>query len=119
VAALKRRFDGHAAALGEALPEDDADPEEPHDVPEVDELDLGRAGVGTVLWANGWRPDYSWIELPILDEHGWPRQTRGCAEVEGLYFVGLHWLHKRKSTLLVGVAEDAAHVAGRLAGDRL
>lgn len=119
VAAFKQRFDAHAATLDEPLPEDDADPEEPRDVPAVDELDLRRAGVGTVLWANGWRPDYSWIELPIFDEHGWPRQTRGCAELEGLYFVGLHWLHKRKSTLLVGVAEDAAHVAGRLAAGRL
>jgi putative flavoprotein involved in K+ transport len=119
VAAVKQRFDAQAATLEEALPEDDADPEEPREVAEVDELDLGRAGVGTVLWANGWRPDYSWIELPIFDEHGWPRQTRGCAEVEGLYFVGLHWLYKRKSTLLVGVAEDAAHVAGRLGANRL
>lgn len=43
-----------------------------------------------------------------------PRQRRGCAEVDGLYFVGLHWLHKRKSTVLVGVAEDAEHRAVRL-----
>lgn len=119
VAAVKQRFDRHAETLEEALPEDDAAPEEPREVPEPDELDLPRAGVGTVLWANGWRPDYSWIQLPIFDEDGWPRQTRGCAEVDGLYFVGLHWLHKRKSTLLVGVAEDAAHVADRLVAGRL
>lgn len=43
-----------------------------------------------------------------------PRQRRGCAEVDGLYFVGLHWLHKRKSAVLVGVAEDAEHRAVRL-----
>ena len=114
VALFKRRFDEHAASGAEELPEDDAEPEEPRAVPEVPELDLGRAGVDTVLWANGWRPDYGWIELPILDEHGWPRQTRGSAEVDGLYFVGLHWLHKRKSTLLVGVGEDAEHVAASL-----
>jgi putative flavoprotein involved in K+ transport len=118
VAGFKRRFDDHAARAGDELTEDDAAPEEPREVPEVGELDLRRAGVGTVLWANGWRPDYGWIELPIFDEHGWPRQTRGSAEVDGLYFVGLHWLHKRKSTLLVGVAEDARHVAGELAARR-
>jgi putative flavoprotein involved in K+ transport len=117
-AAFKRRFDEHAASLEEALPEDDAAPDEPREVPEVDELDLRRAGIGTVLWANGWRPDYGWIELPIFDEHGWPRQSRGSAEVDGLYFVGLHWLYRRKSTLLVGVGEDAEHVAGSIQARR-
>ena len=115
VAAFKQRFDDQAATCEESLPDDDAEPEEPRVVPEVADLDLRRAGVGTVLWANGWRPDYSWIELPIFDEYGWPRQTRGSAEVPGLYFVGLHWLHKRKSTLLVGVAEDAERVATTVA----
>jgi putative flavoprotein involved in K+ transport len=115
VAAFKRRFDEHAATCEESLPDDDAEPEEPREVPELPELDLRRAGVGTVLWANGWRPDYGWIELPMFDDYGWPRQTRGSAEVAGLYFVGLHWLHKRKSTLLVGVAEDAERVAGAVA----
>jgi putative flavoprotein involved in K+ transport len=111
VATFMRRFDEHAAGSGDALPAGDAGAEQPREVPEVREVDLREAGIGTVLWANGWRPDYSWIELPIFDEHGWPRQTRGRAEVDGLYFVGLHWLHRRKSTLLLGVAEDAAYVA--------
>jgi len=110
-ATFKQRFDEHAAASGAELPADDADPEQPREVPDVRELNLRDAGVGTILWATGWRPDYSWIELPIFDEYGWPRQTRGSCEVDGLYFVGLHWLHKRKSALLVGVAEDAEHVA--------
>ncbi len=115
VAAFKRRFDEHAARVEDELPEDDAPPEEPRGVPDIPELDLRRAGVATVLWANGWRPDFGWIDLPIFDEYGWPRQTRGSAEVPGLYFVGLHWLHKRKSTLLVGVAEDAERVAAAVA----
>jgi putative flavoprotein involved in K+ transport len=115
VARFKRRFDEHAAASGLDLPPDDAEPEAPREVPEVGELDLRRAGVRTVLWANGWRPDYRWIELPIFDEHGWPWQTRGIAQERGLYFVGLHWSHKRKSTLLLGVAEDAEHVASAVA----
>jgi putative flavoprotein involved in K+ transport len=118
LATFTRRFDEHAASAGEELPEDDAEPEQPRELPEVRELGLRGAGVGTVLWANGWRPDYGWIELSIFDEHGWPRQTRGRADADGLYFVGLHWLHKRKSTLLVGVAEDARHVAAELAARR-
>jgi putative flavoprotein involved in K+ transport len=115
VATFKQRFDEHAAASGLALPDDDAEPEAPREVPELVDLDLRRAGVRTILWANGWRPDYGWIELPIFDEHGWPKQMRGVAEEDGLYFVGLHWSHKRKSTLLLGVAEDAEHVASVVA----
>lgn len=79
------------------------------------ELALDRAGVKTVLWAGGFRPAFSWIELPILDELGFPRATRGVSEVPGLAFVGLPWLYKRKSPLLLGVAEDAAHVADAVA----
>jgi putative flavoprotein involved in K+ transport len=71
-----------------------------------------------VLWANGFRPDFSWIDLPLFDEQGWPVQQRGVTDVPGLYFVGLHWLHKRKSSLLFGVGEDAAHIAAYIADDR-
>ncbi|HYI73880.1 MAG TPA: NAD(P)-binding domain-containing protein [Gaiellaceae bacterium] len=50
------------------------------------------------------------------DEHGWPVQRRGVSEHPGLYFVGVNWLHKRKSALFCGVGEDAEHVAVQLAG---
>jgi putative flavoprotein involved in K+ transport len=82
------------------------------------ELDLRAAGVTSVLWATGYRPDFSWIDLPVADDLGWPRQQRGVAEHPGLFFVGVHWLHKRKSALLLGVGEDAEHVASHLAGER-
>jgi putative flavoprotein involved in K+ transport len=67
-----------------------------------------------VLWANGFRPDYGWISLPVFDRAGWPVQVRGVTEVPGLYFVGVHWLHKRKSALLLGVGEDAEHVVSTI-----
>jgi putative flavoprotein involved in K+ transport len=79
------------------------------------ELDLRSAGVSTVLWANGFRPDYGWIDLPVADAFGWPLQSRGVAEFPGLYFVGVHWLHKRRSSLFLGVGEDAEYVASHLA----
>lgn len=75
------------------------------------ELDLRKAGVQAVIWANGFRPDHSWIEGIQRDEQGWPVQRRGVTSIPGLYFVGLHWLYKRKSPLLIGVGEDAAYVA--------
>ncbi len=67
----------------------------------------------TVLWAGGFRPAFSWIDLPIFDELGFPRAARGVTDIPGLAFVGLPWLHKRKSPLLLGVGDDAAHVAER------
>jgi putative flavoprotein involved in K+ transport len=49
----------------------------------------------------------------VFDGHGWPVQRRG---VTGLYFVGVHWLHKRKSALRLGVGEDADHVVSTMVG---
>jgi putative flavoprotein involved in K+ transport len=88
--------------------------EEVATLPEVPELDLRKAGVRTVIWANGFRPDHSWIEGVQADSQGWPVQHRGVTDVPGLYFVGLHWLHKRKSALFVGVGEDAEYVVEHL-----
>ena len=114
VAGLRERIDDHIRAEGLDEPEDA--PAEPAPVAEAPaELDLRREGIGTVLWATGFRPDLSWIDLPLADEHGWPRQTDGFTEHPGLVFVGLQWLRKRKSALLFGVAEDAELVASRLA----
>jgi putative flavoprotein involved in K+ transport len=78
------------------------------------ELDLREAGVSSILWSNGYRPDYSWIDAPLFDEYGWPVQRRGVTEVPGLYFLGLHWLHTRRSSLLFGVGDDAEHVVSHL-----
>ncbi|HEX7492564.1 MAG TPA: NAD(P)/FAD-dependent oxidoreductase [Candidatus Limnocylindrales bacterium] len=85
------------------------------DPPELPELDLAAAGISTVIWACGYRLDFGWLDLPILDDFGVPRQNRGVsAEVPGLYFIGLPWLHTAMSATLVGVGLDAEHLAGRM-----
>jgi putative flavoprotein involved in K+ transport len=84
-----------------------------YDPPEVTELDLGRAGVSTVLWTTGYAPDYGWLDLPILDEFGVPRHVRGVTEVPGLSFIGLLWQHNNGSANLGGVAVDAAYLASQ------
>lgn len=114
VATLKRRFDDYVRESGIDVPEADSE-EEPVALPQIAELDLSAAGIATILWANGYRPDLSWIDLPLADANGWPVQRRGVTEFPGLYFVGLHWLHKRKSALFVGVGEDAEYVVSHLA----
>ncbi|MFO1061133.1 MAG: NAD(P)-binding domain-containing protein [Dongiaceae bacterium] len=78
-------------------------------------LDLATSGIGTVIWATGFAYDFGWIDFPVRDAAGYPATRRGETEVPGLCFLGLNWLYKRKSGIIYGVGEDAAHVAGRIA----
>jgi putative flavoprotein involved in K+ transport len=73
--------------------------------------------VDAVIWATGYRPDHSWINLPINDNDGRLRHRRGVSHVPGLYFLGLSWQHTRGSALLGFVADDAAFIAGQLEGE--
>jgi glycine/D-amino acid oxidase-like deaminating enzyme len=81
-------------------------------------VSLDARGFGAVIFAGGFRPDYrSWLPWPgAFDEHGFPLHRDGASTVvPGLYFVGVHFLRKRKSSLLGGVGEDAAIVARQIA----
>lgn len=78
--------------------------------PDVDELELARAGISTVIWATGYRPDFGWIDLPIFDAMGFPRHQRGVTDVPGLYFLGLHWQHTQASATLIGPRLDAPYL---------
>jgi putative flavoprotein involved in K+ transport len=117
-ARLKERIDEYVRANALDLPEEPSDEATFPPAGEVSELDLEAEGVATILWANGFRPDYGWIHAGEFDEYGWPVQRRGVGSRPGLYFVGLHWLHKRKSALLLGVGEDAEHVVSTIVGDK-
>jgi putative flavoprotein involved in K+ transport len=64
-----------------------------------------------VIWATGFRRDFGWIRLPILDEGGEPIHHRGVTGCPGLYFLGLPWLHTLKSSVLCAVGRDADHLA--------
>jgi putative flavoprotein involved in K+ transport len=83
-------------------------------------LGLHAAGIASVVWATGFRRDFSWVHAPVLDAAGEPVHRRGVTDAPGLYFLGLKWLHRRSSSFLDGVGADAEHladeVAGRLAG---
>jgi putative flavoprotein involved in K+ transport len=67
-----------------------------------------------VVWATGFRPDYSWIKLPVADPDGRVRHRRGVTEVPGLYFLGLPWQHTRGSALLGWVKDDAEFIASQI-----
>jgi putative flavoprotein involved in K+ transport len=70
--------------------------------------------VDAVIWATGYRPDYSWIKLPVFDEDGRLRHQRGVTEVPGLYFLGQTWQHTRGSALIGFVKDDAEFIAERI-----
>lgn len=75
--------------------------------------------VTNVIWCTGFRPDYSWIELPLEYEDGFPRQYRGAAHsLPGLYFVGMLFLHSFSSMLILGAGRDAKRVAQQIAARR-
>ena len=82
----------------------------------ADELNLVQLGIATVIYATGFHFDFGWIDLPVFDERGYPRYQRGVTELQGLYFVGLHWMHTQGSGLFYGVGRDAEYVVQHLEG---
>jgi len=116
---FKRDVDAFIHATGMDAPDPQPDPIDEarsgagRDAPTT--LDLQDAGVTSVIWANGYSFDYSWVHLPVLDDGGFPIQRRGVTRFPGLYFLGMNLLHKRKSGILLGVGEDAAHIATDIA----
>jgi putative flavoprotein involved in K+ transport len=71
--------------------------------------------VGVVVWATGYRSDYSWIEIPQFVRDGRVAHRRGVTDVAGLYFLGLSWQHTRGSALLGFVNDDAVYLADGIA----
>jgi putative flavoprotein involved in K+ transport len=75
--------------------------------------------VSNVIWCTGFVPDFSWIDLPVVDQNGFPIHTRGVVESQpGVYFMGLMFLSTLSSGLLGGVGRDAEHVARHLKSTR-
>ena len=77
--------------------------------------DGGRLDPNAVIWATGFKVDYSWIDVPVFDDRGRVVHRRGVTESPGLYFLGLSWLHTRGSALIGWVKDDAAHLARHIA----
>jgi putative flavoprotein involved in K+ transport len=81
-------------------------------------LDLQALGLSTVIWATGYQLNFSWVQVPVFDKAGHPLHQRGVTAIPGLYFLGLPWQYKRKSSLLFGIGEDAAFLASVIAARR-
>ena len=111
-----RRIDDHIAKTGLDAPTEtiprlyDGYAQE-----QITELDLRASGISTVIWATGYAFDFSLVKLPVTDADGYPVQKRGVTGYDGLYFLGMPWLHSRKSGILFGVGHDAAYLAEQIA----
>ena len=111
---LKSLFTKFATEQG--MPAPDMPEPAPLEVNAPEQINL--AGFGAVIFAGGFRPDYrSWVNIPdAFDELGFPLQCDGASTVApGLYFVGAHFLRTRKSSLFIGVGDDATIVADAIA----
>jgi len=91
----------------EKLPE----PDYGYKQPLIKEIDLKAENVKTIIWAGGYKWDYSFVKLPVFDNDRFPVQNRGVTDVPGLCFVGLPWMPSEKTGFLVGVSEAAKYIA--------
>jgi len=82
------------------------------------ELDLEAENVRSIVWATGFRNDFSWLNVDAFDESGRPRHQRGVSSEPGIYFLGLPWLSRRASSFIWGVWHDARHIADHIATQR-
>lgn len=119
-AELKSDIDALIAVRGiDTLPEE-LDPIDAPAGPDVaasglTKVDLETAGVSTVVWCTGFGGDFGWLQVPVFDDDGHPIHERGITLVPGVYFLGLPWLHTRKSGILAGIDGDAGWVVGAIA----
>jgi len=79
-------------------------------------LDLGSGEIRSIVWATGFRPDYGWLGVPVVDSKGQLEHEGGVVDSPGLYALGLPVLRRRRSTFICGIEDDAREVTGHLAG---
>jgi putative flavoprotein involved in K+ transport len=77
-------------------------------------LDLGSGEIRSIIWATGFRPDYSWLDVPVVDRKGHLRHDGGVVDAPGLYAMGLPVLRRRKSTFIHGAEDDAREVVDHM-----
>ena len=89
----------------------------PTNVPESSRLsiDLSSGEIRSIVWATGFKPDYRWLNVPVLDAKGRLRHDGGVVDAPGLYAIGLPVLRRRKSTFIHGAEDDARDIVAHLA----
>jgi putative flavoprotein involved in K+ transport len=109
-------FDEWARASGQDTEVGAAERCEPTRAPETTrlQLDLRGGGITAIVWATGFRPDYQWLHVPVVDGKGQLNHEGGVVASPGLYALGLPVLRRRKSTFIYGIEDDAREVIQHL-----
>ncbi|MGD9711741.1 MAG: NAD(P)-binding domain-containing protein [Thermomicrobiales bacterium] len=108
---MTQMIDGYIQVAGiDAPPEETQDLRDGFEQPLRESLDLRESGIGSIVWATGYRHDDSMIELPVTDERGFLIGDRGISQYPGLYFAGMIWMPGIKPVTLGGVSESARHI---------
>lgn len=82
-------------------------------------LELAKSGITDIVWCIGFKPDFSWLDVPVFDEKGYPRHERGVTDQDGLYFIGLPWLHTWGSGRFSGIKRDAEYLVNEIASEQV
>jgi putative flavoprotein involved in K+ transport len=77
-------------------------------------MDLAAEGIRTIVWATGYRPDFSWLHVPVFDRKGQIRHDGGVVAAAGMYLLGMQFLRRRKSALIDGAGDDARELSDHL-----
>src|SRR5215472_16657750 len=103
----KKSFDG-AADPPHRLPPTHVEPAPPLG------MDLASGEIKAIIWATGYRPDYSWLEVPVLDRKGRLQHDGGVVASPGMYLMGTQFMRRRKSALIGGAGDDARYLSAHL-----
>lgn len=114
LAGFKDAVDKFIADKKLKTPKENVKPEIKYNIEAISEFDATKNQIKSVIWATGFKDDYSWLKLPVFDKNGEPIHRKGVSKLPGLYFMGLRWLSKYKSFLLCGVAEDAEYIVNQI-----
>ena len=112
---IKRSIDGWIARKGVEAPTDAAYVPPWSPPAERTALDCRAAGITSIVWCIGFRMNFGWVEAPVFDDRGVPQHRRGITAQDGLYFLGLPWLHSWGSGRFSGIGRDAEHVTAAIA----
>ena len=97
----------------------EVDPPQRYAATEVEEsppliMDMAKEEINTILWATGYHPDYSWLDVPVLDRKGKIRHQGGVVDSPGMYLMGMSLLRRRKSSFIHGAGDDARDLSTHL-----
>ncbi len=112
--AVKHSIDVWIGTQGLAVPDEPSTPPVWRPQAGMPALALQAAGITSIIWCIGFRPNYAWVKLDVFDSFGRPVHHRGVTAQPGVYFLGLPWLHSWGSGRLSGVGRDAEYLAGKI-----